>query len=77
MAVKSFWENRESAKQRQLDSGAGDRGERASVTAGRNMDGFLEMLLEIIRANGLSQAEMYQKLRCGKFELAATEGVRS
>jgi type II restriction enzyme len=61
MAVKSFWENRESAKQRQLDSGAGDRGERASVTAGRNMDGFLEMLLEIIRANGLSQAEMCQK----------------
>jgi len=25
------------------------------------MDGFLELLLEIIRANGLSQAEMYQK----------------
>jgi hypothetical protein len=60
-AVKSFWENRDSAKQRHLDSGAGDRGERASVTAGSNMDGFLELLLDIIRANGLTQAVLYQK----------------
>ncbi len=39
-AVKAFWGNREAARQKQIESGKADQGERAGVTAGKNMDGF-------------------------------------
>lgn len=39
-AVKAFWGNRELARQKQIEAGKTDRGDRASVTAGKNMDGF-------------------------------------
>ncbi|MCU9949523.1 PaeR7I family type II restriction endonuclease [Pseudomonas sp. PDM13] len=60
-AVKAFWGNREAAKQKQIESGRADQGERAGVTAGKNMDGFLALVLDIIKANGLSHAEIHQK----------------
>lgn len=60
VAVKAFWGNREAAKQKQIDSGKADQGERAGVTAGKNMDGFLALVLDVIKANGLADAEIYQ-----------------
>jgi type II restriction enzyme len=60
-AVKAFWGNRTIAKQKQQESGKVDQGERAGVTAGKNMDGFISLILEIIRKNGLENAEIYQK----------------
>lgn len=42
-AVKAFWGNREAARQKQIESGKADQGERGSVTAGKNMDGFLAL----------------------------------
>lgn len=62
-AVQAFWGNREKARQKQIESGKLDQGERASVTAGKNMDGFIALIMEIVRANGLSQAEMRQNRR--------------
>ncbi|ENW06738.1 PaeR7I family type II restriction endonuclease [Acinetobacter beijerinckii] len=59
-AVKLFWGNREAAKLKQINIGKADQGERASVTAGKNMDGFLELILEVIKQNGLGHAEIYQ-----------------
>lgn len=59
-AVKLFWGNREAAKLKQINTGKADQGERAGVTAGKNMDGFLELILEIIKKNGLGHAEIYQ-----------------
>lgn len=59
-AVKAFWANRETARQKQIESGKADQGERAGVTAGRNMDGFLSLLLDIIKANGLAHAQIHQ-----------------
>lgn len=59
-AVKAFWGNREAAKQKQIESGKSDQGERAGVTAGKNMDGFLALVLDIIKANGLNHAEIHQ-----------------
>jgi type II restriction enzyme len=35
-----------------------DRGERTAVTAGQNMNGFIDLLVELARANGLADAEM-------------------
>jgi hypothetical protein len=60
-AVKAFWGNREAARQKQIESGKADQGERAGVTAGKNMDGFLALVLDIVRANGLSHAQIHQK----------------
>lgn len=59
-AVKAFWGNRDAAKQKQVESGKADQGERAGVTAGKNMDGFLALVLDVIKANGLAHAEIHQ-----------------
>ncbi len=59
-AVKAFWGNRAAARQKQVESGKADQGERAGVTAGKNMDGFLALMLDIVRANGLADAELHQ-----------------
>jgi type II restriction enzyme len=59
-AVKAFWGSREAAKLKQIESGKADQGERAGVTAGKNMDGFLTLVLDIIKANGLEHAEIHQ-----------------
>jgi type II restriction enzyme len=59
-AVKAFWGNREAARQKQIESGKADQGERAGVTGGKNMDGFLALILDIINANGLAHAEIHQ-----------------
>lgn len=60
-AVKAFWGNREVAKQKQIKSGKADQGERAGVTGGKNMDGFMGLILDIVHANGLAHAQIYQK----------------
>lgn len=59
-AVKAFWGNREAARQRQADNGNVDQGERAGVTDGKNMDGFVGLIKEIIIANGLAHAQIHQ-----------------
>lgn len=60
-AVKAFWGNRESAKQKQLESGKADQGERAGVTSGKNMDEFLDLVTDLVRANGLADADIHEK----------------
>lgn len=57
-AVKAFWGNREAARQKQIESGKADQGERAGVTAGKNMDGFLALARDVVQLNGLDQAEI-------------------
>lgn len=57
-AVKTFWGSREAAKQKQIESGKADQGERGSVTAGKNMDGFISLVVDVIHANGLERADV-------------------
>jgi type II restriction enzyme len=57
-AVKVFWGNRAAAVQKQQELGRSDQGERAGVTSGKNMDGFLALIQDVIRANGLTDAHM-------------------
>jgi hypothetical protein len=59
-AVKAFWGNREAARQKQIESGKADQGERAGVTSGKNMDGFIALMLDIVRANGLTHAQIHR-----------------
>ena len=60
-AVKAFWGNRQAAQQKQIEAGKADQGGRAGVTAGKNMNGFLALVRDIVRANGLAHAEIHQK----------------
>jgi hypothetical protein len=62
-AVKAFWGNRAAAVAKQKELGRGDQGERAGVTAGRNMDGFIVLIQDVIRANGLTDAHMMMERR--------------
>lgn len=59
-SVRAFWGNRAAARQKQIEAGKADQGERAGVTAGKNMDGFVALILDIIRANGLARADVHQ-----------------
>ena len=43
-AVQAFWGNRAQARERQIAAGVTDQGERAGVTAGKNMEGFVDLV---------------------------------
>ena len=60
-AVQAFWGNRAKARQKQIESGKADQGERAGVTAGKNMDGFIALVIDIVKANGLAHATIHQQ----------------
>ena len=60
-ATMAFWGNREKARQKQIESGKADQGERAGVTAGKNMDGFLALIIDIVNANGLRGAVIHEQ----------------
>lgn len=60
-AIKGFWGNREAARSKQAESGKSDQGERAGVTAGKNMDGFVGLICDIVKANGLAHADIYRQ----------------
>jgi hypothetical protein len=60
-AVRAFWGNREAAHRKQIESGKADQGERAGVTAGKNMDGFIALVSDLVRANGLADARIHRQ----------------
>ena len=60
-AIQAFWDSRKKAHQKQIESGKADQGERAGVTAGKNMDGFISLVIDIVRANGLDHADIHQQ----------------
>ncbi|KDP95412.1 restriction endonuclease PaeR7I [Brevundimonas sp. EAKA] len=62
-AVMAFWGNREAARQKQIEAGRIDAGERAGVTAGKNMDGFVAMVIDLVHANGLGHAQIHKERR--------------
>lgn len=52
-AIKTFWGNRQAAIRGQEETGRTDRGNRAAVTAGKNLDGFVSLIAKVVNANGL------------------------
>lgn len=59
--IRAFWASRDKAREKQLQFGQPDQGERASVTAGKNMDGFISLVAAIVRENGLADADIHLK----------------
>ena len=62
-AIRTFWRNRERARQKQANAGRSDQGERAGVTTGKNMDGFIALVADIVQANGLTHASVHFRRR--------------
>lgn len=68
-AVALFWETRSGARKKQQERGVIDVGGRASVTSGKNMDGFVDLVKAVVAGNGLSEtcvfsgAELQKKQR--------------
>jgi Restriction endonuclease XhoI len=58
-AIKYFWNTRKQASLRQLKKGVVDQGNRSGVTAGKNLDGFAQLVKQIIIENGISDAEIF------------------
>lgn len=57
-AIKHFWSNRDSSKDRQIQTGKIDQGARGSVTAGANMNGFIDLIHKLAAANGMPDASI-------------------
>lgn len=62
-AVMAFWGNRAAAAKKQKEAGKSDQGGRSGVTAGKNMDGFVALIIDLIEKNGLAAAEIHQQRR--------------
>jgi hypothetical protein len=58
-AVKHFWKSRDDAVKNQKSRGIADQGNRSSVTAGKNLDGFIAMIKQLIVENGIPDAEIF------------------
>lgn len=59
-AVKQFWNTRETQAQKQgALSGAKDAGTRSAVTGGAQMNGFINLVRELLCESGLSQAHVF------------------
>lgn len=60
-AIMAFWGNRDKARKKQIEAGRMDVGERAGVTAGNNMDGFVALMVDLVAANGLEHAQVHRQ----------------
>jgi len=61
-AIKTFWTIREKQKERQvLSSGVKDTGNRSAVTGGKQMDGFISLLKDLLKEAGMVDAEIHLK----------------
>lgn len=60
-ATMAFWGNRQKALEAKIEAGKIDTGERGAVTAGNTMDGFTALMIDLVRANGLGHAKIYQQ----------------
>lgn len=65
-AVKHFWKARRRAATSQKKRGMGDQGNRSGVTAGKNLDGFVAMIRDIIIDNGIAKTDVHT---AGRHEL--------
>lgn len=59
-AVMAFWGNREKARQKQIEAGEADGTTRGLVLGGKNMDGFVALVIDLVQRNGLPDADFHR-----------------
>ncbi len=62
-AVKHFWRTRKEQAHKQRTTGPSDRGTRSAVTGGAQMDGFVELIEDLLLASGVSRGFVFRKKR--------------
>lgn len=59
-AIKHFWNTRETQAQKQgISSGSKDAGARSAVTGGAQMNGFINLVRDLLCESGLPEAHVY------------------
>ena len=59
-AIIHFWSTRgDQARRQGARSGARDAGNRAAVTGGKQMDGFVELVRDFLVSSGIDQSDIY------------------
>lgn len=67
-AVRAFWKSRAAAVDAQRRRGRLDAGTRGAVTAGGNMNAFVDLCVDVVHANGLPRAQV-ERSRGGPLNL--------
>ena len=62
-AVAHFWTTRKRQADRQRSSGRADQGTRGAATGGAQMDGFIQLVTDIIRHAGVDEKHISRKRR--------------
>lgn len=57
-AVRTFWRVRRLAREKNTLGERADAGTRGSVTSGKHLDGFVELVKAVVVANGLDEADV-------------------
>lgn len=60
-AVRQFWTQRGQQATHQGTKGGKDRGDHSAVTGGKHLDGFRELVAELLVVSGLKDAHIYWK----------------
>jgi len=60
-AVQSYWQTRRMQARKQETGGKADQGARAAVTGGAQMNGFIQLVTELIMESGVSQEHIFHK----------------
>lgn len=60
-AVAHFWKTREKQAKKQKESGRRDQGARGSVTGGAQMDGFIDLMVDLICESGINPDNIFRK----------------
>jgi hypothetical protein len=59
--VKTFWQIRDRQIKEQERRGGSDQGARSAVTGGKQMDGFVRKIIELMTARGVDEGNIYTK----------------
>ncbi|MFZ4681024.1 MAG: PaeR7I family type II restriction endonuclease [Terrimicrobiaceae bacterium] len=59
-ATRAFWRGRRDAVKKQQASGRLDQGNRGAVTGGKNMDGFRDMVVDVVHRYGPEGCEVHR-----------------
>ena len=62
-AVASYWLTRQRQKDRQNSLGRKDQGARSAVTGGAQMDGFINLLTDILQESDVHKDHIFRKKR--------------
>ena len=59
--MKTFWQIRDRQIKEQERRGGSDQGARSAVTGGKQMDGFVRKIIELMTARGVDEGNIYTK----------------